>query len=393
MANNQCEENSRTITELIGAFCNVILTQRDSLSKDDGLDFINSLTDSEIRILNLTEQDSVDVVWAIEENVRIYINKYQVSDCSKKKMLGSPFEFDSRNNYLEYCNFLTEIYKQKNNGASFPKVFDKALAYIKEMSSHYRVFEQFYVIRSQETIDGILSQVEKTATKKATEAIEKGISQATSQAAKMAAEKAVAYTEARAERAMESANSAEERAETAADKAATDAANRAVDKKMHEVSAKISENSVAILGIFAGIVLAVVAGLFYSSSVLESLYNTNIFKVICVSSLVGLICVYLLALMFYYIDKLGGSKYSFDILFAKIKYISIVLISIMLISGVLYFFVPEEGSEQQNAQSDMNISGELNVSVDEKETLPLDKIKPEPQTDTTTNTETDGNIE
>lgn len=57
----------------------------------------------------------------------------------------------------------------------------------------------------------------------------------------------------------------------------------------------------------AGIVLTIVAGLFYSSSVIESLSNANFYRAISTSALVGVVCFDLIALMFSYIERIKNS--------------------------------------------------------------------------------------
>lgn len=74
------------------------------------------------------------------------------------------------------------------------------------------------------------------------------------------------------------------------------------------LSNKTAETSVTILGIFAGIVLTIVAGLFYSSSVIESINSASIPKLILVASLVGFICINIIAVMFHYIDRFRVNK-------------------------------------------------------------------------------------
>jgi len=64
------------------------------------------------------------------------------------------------------------------------------------------------------------------------------------------------------------------------------------------------QESIAILGIFASIVLTVTGGLGFSSSVLQSLNLGTIYRVCFVILLLGLVLINILFILFYYIDRL-----------------------------------------------------------------------------------------
>lgn len=64
------------------------------------------------------------------------------------------------------------------------------------------------------------------------------------------------------------------------------------------------QESIAILGIFASIVLAVTGGLGFSSSVLQSINAGTIYRVCFVILLLGLVLINILFVLFYYIDRL-----------------------------------------------------------------------------------------
>ncbi|MBE6738301.1 MAG: hypothetical protein E7566_06590 [Ruminococcaceae bacterium] len=75
------------------------------------------------------------------------------------------------------------------------------------------------------------------------------------------------------------------------------------EKAEHRLSTKTSEVSVTILGIFAGIVLTVVGGFIYSTSVFTSISETHWSKILLVSSVVGFVCIALIVIMFHYIER------------------------------------------------------------------------------------------
>lgn len=156
-----------------------------------------------------------------------------------------------------------------------------------------------------------------------------------------------------------------------------------VKTEKESISKKVSETSVTILGMFTGIVLTVVAGLFYSSSVLENINQASASKLILVSSLVGFVCINIIAVMFNYIDKFrnptrNGNGDGIDL---KVKWedvlrripqkvvehlavvvVDIVLLIAMAFSGICYVVNPETPSENDIVKSpDTNISVDMNV--------------------------------
>lgn len=64
------------------------------------------------------------------------------------------------------------------------------------------------------------------------------------------------------------------------------------------------QESIAILGIFASIVLAITGGLAFSSSVLQNFSQGTIYRVCLVILLLGIVLINILYALFYYIDRL-----------------------------------------------------------------------------------------
>lgn len=178
------------------------------------------------------------------------------------------------------------------------------------------------------------------------------------------------------------------------------------DELETRLSTKTAEVSVTILGIFAGIVLSVVGGLIYSSSVLQSINSASYSKLLFVSSSVGFVIIAILATMFSYIDRFRSAsidkntKKEAKVLKAKIcdKRLSSVIryfilkikknffVSVTMITLVLFMIVglivPEAVKEtSRNGETDatensyghnekvgidMNVSVDSSVSVDEQ---------------------------
>lgn len=330
--NPQCtDENYELIEILIHNFCKIILTKKDNLNVDEAKKYIDSLTLEDITVLNTENPEKNQQIRTIVlKQVAEYISSFfQTPTPSFQR----PFEFDSGGTYVSFCKICNEYYQETHQRNTLPTVLSFTLQYIQEMSEHYRIFGHFYEVHSQQTSNQIIEKMAKTAEEKANEVI-KNVSE----------------------------------------KTAKDAVEKSVDEKMEEVTTKISETSVTILGIFSGIVLTVVAGLFYSSSVLENINTANFFRLLAVAALVGLVCYHLLLVMFCFIEKFRKvskddtknnivGKPSIKVLSI---FISIVLIVIFVVSCVLQFVFPNSGDvSPTNQQSIVNVDENQNMTHNE----------------------------
>lgn len=61
---------------------------------------------------------------------------------------------------------------------------------------------------------------------------------------------------------------------------------------------------IAILGIFAAVVLAFTGGIAFSTSVLQNIHSASIYRLVLVASVIGLVLVNVLFGLFYYIDRI-----------------------------------------------------------------------------------------
>jgi len=349
---NQNKDIITKVEPLISRFCKIILTDKDCLSNNEAEVFINSLTDTEKSELNLlTANNEREIRSTVLTQLITYLQTFQVENA-----IGSPFAFDNSDNFIKYRQHFENTYSQVNNNHPLPYVFAYAFDYIQHTSEHYRIFEQFYSVRSLETSNNILSKTQIVAKEKAEEGVREGIAKAVRSAAREAAKEAAHQASVYAEVAAQNAKTAMEEAKTAA----KSAVKEAVDNQINNVTSKISETSVTILGIFSGIVLTVVAGLFYSSSVLESINTANFFRLLAVASTVGLVCYHLLALMFRFIEKIKGvddkKKNGISI------FINIILILSIIIFSILQFTCPQN-NEELEVSSTTSIYTEIDVDT------------------------------
>ena len=293
------------------------------------------------------------------------VSDYLGNYCSydNKTTKGSPFVFDSGGNYERFRDYFKEKYCSLIN-ENYPLFFDFVFDYIKNMSDHFRLFEKFYVIRSKETFNEVLAESQKVANQAVSQGISDSVTKAINTITSSSEE-----AEKKAEEAKFQAKLAEEQAEKAkseATNAAKSAVEVAVKSEMASVSTKVSENSVTILGIFSGIVLTVVAGLFYSSSVLDNINNANVWKLICIASVVGLVCYHLIALMFRFIEKIKDSSKKVDELNPIDKVVSWFFIGAIVLTGVLQLIFPAKTVKEPD-KTNTSIYAEVDVDTHKDE--------------------------
>lgn len=330
------DKSMRSTEKLINELCELILTFEDGLVVNKGIEYIDKLSEDEkAELIKLSKKDRKTI---IQENVQalvlIYIQEYEdicETDTSKR---GNLFAFDNGSSFDNFRNEFFSFYisQEKNNEGTinFPGIFRDVFNYIEEMSNHFRVFEKFYDIRKNETLE----QAKIDAKALVKETIDPHIGEIIDKSVKKAEEKAKA------------AKKAADDAERAAKKAADDAEG-AVNKKMIKVYKSVSETSVTILGIFAGIVLTVFAGLFYSAAVLENISNTNFCILITASALVGFVCFNLLAIMFTYIERFRSDNKEVGKRFPHLFWgVNIALLLIFIVFGI--FSYSEKRSSGKN---------------------------------------------
>ena len=267
----------------MGKFCDLILNSEDYLDYNTASDFINQIDKSTHNDLEKNFKNAEKVEKIVNLYLLEYIQRYCVGGDSNS--IGEAFEFDnSSHSLMEYKQFFISEYVKNQTiftdntiKKQIPKAFDIAFSLIQEKSDHYREFEQFYLSKELRLRDHFDKYVESKSKEIASKVIDDSSSKA-----------------------LEISQKAEKRA------------IEAVNKKAKEIkttlSQKTSETSVTIFGIFAGIVLTVVAGLLYSSSVIESINSASIPKLMLISTLVGFICVNIIAVMFHYIDMFRTEK-------------------------------------------------------------------------------------
>lgn len=112
-------------------------------------------------------------------------------------------------------------------------------------------------------------------------------------------------------------------------------------ESLRKEAKSMQKEYIAILGIFASIVLAFTAGIVFSSKVLEFMHLSSIYRIIIVTLIIGIVIINILYGLFYYIGKIVNEIYD-----TKIKPLVITNLIIVGLIGLTvlgwYFGVVEK---------------------------------------------------
>ncbi len=364
--------------------CGLILRYGDSLPKSEEISkFITDTSEKYNSFLNqiidephLSESEIRSLINDVVDNaISLYITGFNNKSIFPDKFSGEPFEFDTGN---EFDIFKRELLKEINNIGSCSKYLEKiarmVVNRIDAVSEEYRRFIQFFNLKFEMLgIANALAAFDKQANQqlhyfecKATNTIneaEKRVKRAGQKAASTAALEATKKANLLAKTAKNHADKARKDAELASEKAA-DAVEMNVAKLEARLSQKTAETSITVLGIFATVVITIIAGLFFSSSVLENINNASVWRLGMASSVVGLVCFNMITLMIMYLSRFtnekisdGGKKYNNWVKVITVC-LNIVLVIILIVSTV------ENGNEEAKTSSFSNYDDSNNISVD-----------------------------
>ncbi len=361
------EDNKREIEDskekIIRNICAVLLTYQDFVSVENGIKFINNLKAEDFELIKSVKDDDDKFIHNLLFClVGEYIQNYQNS-FSEEARQETLFSFSSANSLVDFRKKFKAYYLSREQD-DFPFLFNCIFDYIQEMCEHYRLFQSFYNVSSEETQQRILSDVEKTAKDETEKAIGNTIKKEIDNFEEFVNNK-INEARVQAQVAVNEAKRASDEAKGAAEKEA----EIAVNKKMIDVTSKVSESSVTILGIFSGIVLTVVAGLFYSSSVLESVNSANLFRLICIISFVGLVCYHLIALMFRSIEKIKNSKVRLSTFSCSDIIFTIIFLTLAIAGAILQFIIPDKNVNISPEETPSPTTIEIFVSQNETTTV------------------------
>ncbi|MGL6168775.1 MAG: hypothetical protein ACRC0Y_10845 [Fusobacteriaceae bacterium] len=106
-------------------------------------------------------------------------------------------------------------------------------------------------------------------------------------------------------------------------------------EKAIEKYENMEKQNITILGIFAAIILSFVGSFVFSTSVLSNLHSTNIFKLVFMSSIIGIVFINMIHLLLSFIMKLNNHN---ETKFFELKKFNIFFIVLMILVVILYSF-------------------------------------------------------
>lgn len=345
---------------LITSLCEILLTDKDFLDIQMGNSYIEGLTKEDFELVQSIRNDNKNEIHnLLFYLVTQYIQAYQDAEQTRRESLFAFYGEGSFNSFRE--NFKTSYITKRPD--DFPFLYTYIFDYIQELCEHYRIFQNFYNVSTKEMKSSILKDVKQTATDASNEAIKQSMEEAVKDAAK----KIDIIVSEQTKRAEDQARAAKNEAEMAKEQA-KNAAENAVNKEMNRVSSKVSETSVTILGIFAAIVLTAVTGLFYSSSVLESVNSANMFRLICIVSFVGLVSYHIVSLLFRCIERITDKNKKMADFNKRDWIVTIVLIAFIIGGIILQFVFPTSDNNCSKNSSSVNASEVIKDTTTETST-------------------------
>lgn len=147
-----------------------------------------------------------------------------------------------------------------------------------------------------------------------------------------------------------------------------------VSAKQEDVEKELQNQQkeyIAILGIFASIVLTFNAGIAFSSSVLESINSASVYRVVLIALIIGIVLVNVLFALFYYIDRLVLKDHHLKVL----DRVNIILLALVVLTVAAWSWGVVE---RRNDRINNSFATE---SITEQETI---EIKPKDEAMDTT---------
>ena len=271
------KDNISTETkEAINELCDIILINGDVLDKNKRKQYIENYINKNINISG----DNYEVRYVVQKKVVQYI-----VDCPSVQL----FQFATDSKFHYYRKEFKEYYydywysqTQSISDVEYPEVFEYVFDFIQESIDSHTLFRNFSIKIMDDAVNRAKREAEDAA-------------QSAANSANIAVQKAEKAADEAAEKAIKTVLKSNK---------ITESISQKIDEQMIYVTRNVSETSVTILGIFAGIVLAVVGGLFYSSSVIDNIYHSNFYRVLCIAALAGFVFFNLIIIMFIYIEKI-----------------------------------------------------------------------------------------
>lgn len=137
-------------------------------------------------------------------------------------------------------------------------------------------------------------------------------------------------------------------------------------QKTHRKVANSQKEYIAILGIFASIVLTFIGGIAFSTSVLQNIHNASIYRIVLITLLIGLILIDVIYFLFHFIERLVRNNHKQK---AKLLYIlnAIMIILILLtVIGWKLGLVENRNKSIESIQNSSSVTQETIIETTEE---------------------------
>ncbi len=140
---------------------------------------------------------------------------------------------------------------------------------------------------------------------------------------------------------------------------------RAVQKAHRKVE-NAQKEYIAILGIFASIVLTFIGGIAFSTSVLQNIHNASIYRIVLITLLIGLVLIDVIYFLFHFIERLVRTRYKTK---TKLFYIlNAVIISLIVLTVISWRFGVVE-NRNQSIESFQSASSVIQETTEETQII------------------------
>ena len=126
-------------------------------------------------------------------------------------------------------------------------------------------------------------------------------------------------------------------------------------KDFEQTSKNIQKDYIAILGVFAAIILAFVSGLVFSNSILQNIDKASIYKLLLISTTIGFFITNILLFLFNFVKSITRNNENNSVLDPHISYFN--LAAIILILVLLAVSIPHESIyKKYDSNSTINVN-------------------------------------
>ena len=129
-------------------------------------------------------------------------------------------------------------------------------------------------------------------------------------------------------------------------------------KKLKEELSRQQREYIAILGIFAAVVLAFTGGIAFTTSVLNNIHRVSVYRIAIISLIIGLVLINILFGLFYYVDKLVNGESGKRL--APLIVSNVVIIALLAVISVAWWYGCVEKRNDRIDKQNITITQQIN---------------------------------